>query len=259
METELAYPFTVPFTEMMLAFLKRERIYLQFHNKIEGVIPLGQRITFQHPIHVEPEATMPWGGNFWSSGAFSYCQSSSYVDQDTEVGRYSSVASEVQITGYEHPTDHISTHVFTHQAYFTDAIARVHGCAPDPVPYERSRGPVRIGNDVWIGQRATLRRGVTIGDGAVIAAGAVVVQDVPPFAIVGGVPARVLRYRFSEATIERIQRVRWWDYHVADFVGLASGDPERFLDGLEEQVALGLERYAPTRFNLPVIFSVLAA
>jgi hypothetical protein len=164
----------------------------------------------------------------------------------------------MQITGYEHPIDHISTHVFTHQHSYTDAIARVHGSAPDPVPFERSRGPVRIGNDVWIGQRVTIRRGVRIGDGAVIAAGSVVVKDVPPFAIVGGVPARVLRYRFSESLIERIQRVRWWDFHVADFAGLDASDPERFLDGLEEQIALGLERYMPTRFNIPLTFSVLA-
>lgn len=258
MDAELTYPFTVHFNEAMLLFLKRERIYLGFHNQIEGVIAGGQAITFTHPIYVEPEAAMP-RGSFWSSGAFSYCQSTSYVDQDTQVGRYSSIAAEVQITGYEHPLGHISTHPFTQAAYFTDAIARVHGCAPDPVPFERSRGPVRIGNDVWIGQRATLRRGVTIGDGAVIAAGAVVVNDVPPFAIVGGVPARVLRFRFPEALIERIQRLRWWDYHVADFAGFDSGDPERFLDGLEQRIAEGLEPYAPTRFNIPLIFSILAA
>ncbi|WP_272942601.1 CatB-related O-acetyltransferase [Sphingomonas sp. HT-1] len=258
MQTELTYPFTVPFNEAMLLFLKRERIYLAFHNQIEGVIQGGQPITFRHPVYVEPESSMPRGG-FWNAGAFSYCQSTSYIDQDTEAGRYTSVAAEVQVTGYEHPTDHISTHVFTHQRYYTDAIARVHGCGPEAADFERSRGPVRIGNDVWIGQRATIRRGVTIGDGAIIAAGSVVVHDVPPFAIVGGVPARVLRYRLPDAIIDRALRVRWWDYHVADFAGLDPADPERFLDGLEEQIALGLERYAPTRYHLPLIFSALAA
>lgn len=257
MQAELTYPFTAHFNEMMLLFLKQQRIYLAFHNQIDGVLAGGQAITFQHPVYVEPEASMPRGG-FWNSGAFSYCQSISYVDQDTEVGRYSSIAAEVQITGYEHPTDHISSHVFTHQRYYTDAIARTHGRAPDPASFERNRGPVRIGNDVWIGQRVTIRRGTTIGDGAVIAAGSVVVNDVPPFAIMGGVPARVLRYRFPEALIERIQRVRWWDYHIADFAGLDASDPERFLNGLEERIAEGLEHYAPTRFNIPLVFSVLA-
>jgi virginiamycin A acetyltransferase len=256
-QAEPSYPIKVYFNEAMLKFLKEQRIYLAFHNQIDGVIAGGLEITFGQSVYVEPEASMP-RGSFWTSGAFSYCQSTSFVDQDTEVGRYTSIASEFQITGYEHPLDHISTHVFTSQQYFTDAIYRVHGSAPDPAPFERSRGPVRIGNDVWIGQRVTIRRGVTIGDGAVIAAGSVVVKDVPPFAIVGGVPARVLRYRFPESLIERIQRVRWWDFHVADFAGLEVSNPERFLDGLEEQIAEGLERYMPTRFNLPLIFSVLS-
>lgn len=256
-EAELSYPITVTFNEAMILFLKQERIYLRHHNQIEGVLGMGQPITFTHPIHVEPEATLP-SGNFWSSGAFSYCRSP-HVAQDTDVGRYCSVAEGVQITSFEHPTDHISSHLFTHAAKYTRAIERIHGCSPDPTPFAADRGPVRIGNDVWIGQRVTIRRGVTIGDGAIVAAGAVVVNDVPPFAVVGGVPAKVLRYRFPEKTIERIHRVRWWDYHVADFAGLDSGDPERFLDGLEGYVAEGLERYTPTRFNLPVIFSVLAA
>lgn len=255
-QAELTYPFTVTFNESMILFLKKERIYLRHHNQIEGVIGMGQPITFTHPVYVEPEATMPDGG-FCSSGAFSYGRSAA-VAQDTEVGRYCSLAQWIQTTSMEHPTHHISSHPFTHAAQYTNAIERIHGCSPEPVPFEADRGPVRIGNDVWIGQRVTIRRGVTIGGGAIVAAGAVVVSDVPPFAIVGGVPAKVLRYRFPEKTIERIQRLRWWDYHVADFAGLDSGDPDRFLDGLEGYVAEGLERYTPTRFNLPLIFSVLA-
>lgn len=75
-----------------------------------------------------------------------------------------------------------------------------------------SKGPVRIGNDVWIGANATILSGVTIGDGAVVAAGSVVTEPVPPFAIVGGVPASVIKYRFPAETIERLLCIGWWDW-----------------------------------------------
>lgn len=75
-----------------------------------------------------------------------------------------------------------------------------------------SKGTVRIGNDVWIGANATILSGVEIGDGAVIAAGAVVTESVPPYAIAGGVPARVIKYRFPAETIEHLLRIRWWDW-----------------------------------------------
>ena len=75
-----------------------------------------------------------------------------------------------------------------------------------------SKGPILIGNDVWIGQRAILMSGVTVGDGAVIGAGAVVTRDVPPYAIVGGNPARIIRYRFDGSTIEGLLSIRWWEW-----------------------------------------------
>ncbi|MGB0498557.1 MAG: CatB-related O-acetyltransferase, partial [Rubricella sp.] len=92
-------------------------------------------------------------------------------------------------------------------------------------------------NDVWIGARAIIMSGVTIADGAIVAAGAVVTKDVEPYAIVGGNPARVIRYRFEQRVIERLMALSWWDWDHArigealpDFRAL---DVEAFLEKYE--------------------------
>ena len=77
-----------------------------------------------------------------------------------------------------------------------------------------SKGDIRIKNDVWIGANCTLLDGITIGNGAVIAAGAVVVKDVPPYAIVGGNPAKVIKYRFSPDLCNEIERLQFWDLPI---------------------------------------------
>jgi acetyltransferase-like isoleucine patch superfamily enzyme len=82
--------------------------------------------------------------------------------------------------------------------------------------YVHTRGDVTIGNDVWIGYRSLILSGVTIGDGAIVAAHAVVARDVPPYAIVVGNPARIVRYRFSPEIVERLLAVRWWDWPLEE-------------------------------------------
>lgn len=75
-----------------------------------------------------------------------------------------------------------------------------------------NRGDIVVGNDVWIGYEAVVMAGVTIGDGAIVASRAVVTRDVPPYAIVGGVPAKVIKYRFDQATVERLLTIKWWEW-----------------------------------------------
>jgi acetyltransferase-like isoleucine patch superfamily enzyme len=76
----------------------------------------------------------------------------------------------------------------------------------------QARGPVHIGSDTWVGFGTTIQSGVTIGDGAVVASNSHVVKDVPPYAIVGGNPAKLIRYRFDDDTIAALLRIRWWDW-----------------------------------------------
>lgn len=134
----------------------------------------------------------------------------SYVGRETQayharIGSFTSIGPQVLIGLGEHPADGF---VSTHPMFYSDRSQS------NPVIVEKplfDEMPITtIGNDVWIGARAILRTGVTVGDGAIIAAGAVVVKDVEPFSIVGGVPAKHIRYRFSPEEIERIQNSRWW-------------------------------------------------
>ncbi|PWB24611.1 hypothetical protein DCO46_11265 [Flavobacterium sp. HTF] len=77
-----------------------------------------------------------------------------------------------------------------------------------------SKGPIKVGNDVWIGAHSVILSGVTIGDGAIIASNSVINKDVPPYAIVGGSPARIIKYRFDKPTIDNLLKIKWWDWDL---------------------------------------------
>lgn len=119
------------------------------------------------------------------------------------IGKYCSISTQVLIfLGSEHRTDWVSTYPFP--ALWREASS-IKG-------HPTSKGDVKIGNDVYIGYHVIILSGVTIGDGAVIGAGSVVTKDVPPYAIVAGNPATVIRYRFDEKTIKKFLEIRWWDW-----------------------------------------------
>jgi acetyltransferase-like isoleucine patch superfamily enzyme len=144
------------------------------------------------------------------------------------VGAFCAIGPEARIHGG-------GAHVVTRAAAFPlNAILFDRGKrnAPDDI----DRGPTVIGNDVWIGEGATVLAGLTVGDGAVVGARAVVTKSVPPYAIVAGNPARILRYRFDEDIRERLLALRWWDWDDDEIRAQKRwfmGDVESFLDEME--------------------------
>ncbi len=130
-----------------------------------------------------------------------------------EIGSYCSIAADVEIyTGGDHRTDWVTT-------YPLRIKFGLPGAGRDGHP--STKGDVIIGSDVWIANHARIHSGVNIGHGAVIGEGAVVLADVPPYGIVGGNPARLVRFRFSESQIARLLDVRWWDWPDDEVIAAA--------------------------------------
>lgn len=137
-------------------------------------------------------------------GRYSYVGVRSWVVH-TEVGDFCSIANDVNIGLAKHSLDYLSTSpIFTEKKNGTGHSWVEKSC------FVASEQTV-IGNDVWIGYRAIIRGGVKVGNGAIIGAGAVVTKDVPAYAIVGGVPAKVIRYRYPQDVIERLEEIKWWE------------------------------------------------
>ena len=141
-----------------------------------------------------------------SMGDYSYIMQNCHVVWTT-IGKFCSIANSTRINPGNHPTWRATQH---HSVYRSAA----YGLGPDDVDFFRWRKDhwVTIGDDVWIGHGVTITAGVTVGTGAVIGAGAVVTKDVDPYTVVGGVPARFIKRRFTEAQAEALMRIAVWDW-----------------------------------------------
>ncbi|MFM9705986.1 MULTISPECIES: CatB-related O-acetyltransferase [Streptomyces] len=196
-------------------------------------LPAHERVVFLKPLVTSPSVVVgeytyyddPDGATEFEHRNVLYA----YGPERLVIGRYCAIAAGTRflMAGAEHPTMGASTYPFT---MFGGEWAEK---TLDVVTSMPSRGDTVIGNDVWFGHRSTVMPGVRIGDGAIIAAGAVVTADVPPYTIVGGNPARPIRQRFDDADIARLLRAAWWDWPV----GLVTEHARTIMAGTPAEVA----------------------
>lgn len=134
------------------------------------------------------------------------------IIDSTSIGRFTTLGPDVKIVSGQHPTNTIAS---IHPAFYSSrgqmGFTYVTEDKFEEHRFVDGNYKVMIGNDVWIGAYTKILEGITIGDGAIVAAGAVVTHDVPPYAIVGGVPAKVIKYRFDSETVSKLLELKWWD------------------------------------------------
>lgn len=179
--------------------------------------------------------------NIQRGGVNSFSYMGDYCElPQVKIGKFCSIAAHVTLAAGNHPMNYISTSPYTYSK-IKNSFAKAQLYKDEFNYIENSNYLCEIGNDVWIGTGAILvcgNKALTIGDGAVIAAGAVVTKDVPPYAIVAGCPAKIQKYRFSEDTISWLERKKWWT-KSNDWIGKnvdAFSNPEKLLGRKENEM-----------------------
>lgn len=173
--------------------------------------------------------------------------------QSADVGRYGEIGPGCLLGAISHPTSWMSASAFQYRPSTwswhpsADAVETVDPEAGGRTSFRGLRGeePARIGNDVHLGANVVVLKGVHVGDGCVVAAGAVVTQDLPPYSIAAGLPARVLRRRLPDDVVADLLELRWWRFSPNQLSGVPFDDPRAAADEVRRRVQAGLEPYDP--------------
>ncbi|SCX30467.1 Streptogramin A acetyltransferase [Agrobacterium sp. DSM 25558] len=218
----------------------------------------GSRLTgiVETPVRIE-------GGRYGDVGrigAFTYINSNATLRYIETIGRFCAIGPDL-VCGYpEHSIEALSPHILFPD-FDSEWASGFHSLGVDPDREKQvkllrddlaksTKKKIVIGNDVWIGGRVTIARGVHIGDGAVIATGSVVVKDVGPYEIHAGVPARHLRMKFDQEIVDRLLQIQWWRYGPDILKGLDISRPGLALAELEKRVSFGFPEYRSDEYHI---------
>lgn len=208
-----------------MTLLSAERTVVGERARLVGRVDIEDPVTLYETSVVGPSRI----------GRYSYIGDFTHVAQGTTIGRYCSIANSCTIGAQGHPLHWLSTHNFQY-----------HGAPPAAVATKAwNYLQTTVGNDVWIGANVVICAGVAIGDGAAIGAGAVVTRDVPPYAVIVGVPGRVMRFRFDDPTIAALRELKWWNLPLSQVQNLPFDDVHACIAALRRAVDAPPGRTAP--------------
>lgn len=211
----------VKISDGLINKLENSNVYLRPFFNFNNV--LGANVNVTNDVVMEEYSRISEGSLSWDRevtiGAFSYVVHGSYLD-GCDIGRFCSIGNNVRVMGENHPLDRFTTSTWTYGANVFNVVKERIGVDINQDRGIKASNRTKIENDVWIGDGVLLKRGIKIGNGAVIAANSVVTKDIPPYAIVGGNPSKIIRYRFDDSTIARLLSTKWWTKDICKIAGL---------------------------------------
>lgn len=237
-------------TAAIKALFKRKAVYVQWNQQFDA---WTGTLHFDDNLRIEPQTLQEMtGGNLYTMGAYSYMRSNLHIP--VKIGRYTSIGLGVKSTlAPGHKPELFSTSPIVRYNHDIPIVRPEFTAREDEedifqaIDWQDEYPETIIGNDVWIGDNVTLKLGIKVGDGAVIGENAYVTHDVPPYTVVGGLPARLIKSRFSESIINRLMDLKWWDYNYEEFSGIRGDDKiETFIYKFSELVDSGeIKKYVP--------------
>lgn len=210
---------SIKITQNLINWLWNNNIYFAPSNGKPHLTP-GQTLHFNEDLKIEKYTRIRTGNFLPSMGSFSYTRSPMPPSR-TVIGRYCSLAQNIRVFDESHPIHSFTTSTLLYKNRLEFSAINKNGkqfkIIKNIVPKAKK---VILQNDIWIGSHVALKPGITLHNGCCVGTGAVVTKDVPPYAVVAGNPAKIVKMRFPEKTIEKLLQTQWWNYCFSEFDGI---------------------------------------